>query len=93
MFFRALVGSASVYILFVVGWELFENVNLLPGLIASGAFAIPIASLVFFFEVNARKNISPYQVMRMVVKGGIVSMLFSLMLFALPFDELGFCGE
>lgn len=93
MFFRALVGSVSVYVLFVVGWELFENINLLPGLIASGAFAIPIASLIFFFEVNVRKNISLYQVMRMVVKGGIVSILFSLTLFAFPFDELGFLGD
>lgn len=92
MFFRALAGSAFVYVLFVVGWECFENVNLLPGLIAVGAFAMPISTLVFFFEVNVRRNVSVYQVMRMVVKGGVISLLFSLALYVLPLDELSGLG-
>lgn len=92
MFFRALAGSVFVYVLFVVGWECFENVNLLPGLIAVGAFAMPIATLVFFFEVNARRNVSVYQVIRMVVKGGVISLLFSLVLYVLPLEELSGLG-
>lgn len=88
MFFRALAGSVFVYVLFVVGWECFANVNLLPGLIAVGAFAMPIATLVFFFEVNVRRNVSVYQVMRLVVKGGVISILFSLVLYVLPLEEL-----
>lgn len=92
MFFRAFAGSVFVYVLFVVGWECFENVNLLPGLIAVGAFAMPIATLVFFFEVNARRNVSVYQVMRMVVKGGVISILFSLVLYVLPLEELSGLG-
>lgn len=93
MFFRALAGSVFVYVLFVVGWECFANVNLLPGLIAVGAFVMPIATLVFFFEVNVRRNVSVYQVMRMVVKGGIVSILFSLLLYVLPLQELSGLGD
>lgn len=92
MFFRALAGSVLVYVLFVVGWECFECVNLLPGLIAVGAFAMPIATLVFFFEVNVRRNVSAYQVVRMVVKGGVISLLFSLALYVLPLDELSDLG-
>lgn len=92
MFFRALAGSVFVYVLFVVGWECFANVNLLPGLIAVGAFAMPIATLVFFFEVNVRRNVSVYQVMRLVVKGGVISILFSLVLYVLPLEELSGLG-
>lgn len=93
MFFRALTGAVSVYAIFVLGWEVFENVNLIPGLIAAGAFAIPLATLLFFFEVNVRKNVSLYQVLRMVALGGVVSLVFSLVLFALSPEDLGFLGD
>lgn len=93
MFFRALTGAVSVYAIFVLGWEMFENVNLLPGLIAIGAFAIPLATLLFFFEVNVRRNVSLYQVLRMVALGGGVSLVFSLVLFALSPENLGFLGD
>lgn len=93
MFFRALIGSVAVYGLFVLGWEFFENINLLPGLIAIGAFAIPVASLMFFFEVNVWENVSLYQVFRMVLNGGVLSLLFSLVLFALSVGEFGLLGD
>lgn len=92
MFFRALIGSAVVYFLFVCAWEWFENANLIPGLIMTGAMAIPLATLLFFFEMNARRNVSIYQIMRLVLLGGIVSLIFSLFLFELPLDDLGWMG-
>ncbi len=89
MFLRALTGSVIVYLLFVFCWHLFENINLLPGLIFTGAMAIPLATVLFFFEVNVRKNVSLYQTIRLVMLGGVVSLLFSLVLFELPTDGLG----
>ena len=92
MFVRALIGSAIVYALFVVCWNMFENLNLLPGLIMTGVMAIPLSTVLFFFEVNARKNVSLYQVIRLIVFGGIVSLLFSLALFESPLALFGFLG-
>lgn len=92
MFLRALIGSGVVYLLFVLSWEMFENLNLLPGLIMTGAMAIPLSTVLFFFEVNARRNVSLYQVVRMIMFGGIVSLLFSLVLFESPLGIFGFMG-
>lgn len=49
MFVRALAGSVVVYALFVFCWHLFENLNLLPGLIFTGSMAIPLSVVLFFF--------------------------------------------
>lgn len=92
MFVRALLGSGVVYALFLVCWEMFENLNLLPGLIMTGAMAFPLATVLFFFEVNARRNVSLYQVVRMIMLGGIVSLLFSLVLFESPLAAFGWMG-
>lgn len=92
MFLRALIGSGVVYFLFVYAWEWFRNMNLLPGLIMTGAMAIPLATLLFFFEMNARRNVSLYRVVRLVFLGGIVSLIFSSVLFELPLNKLGWMG-
>lgn len=92
MFFRALIGALAVYFLFACAWDWFKNVNLIPGLILTGAMAIPLSTLLFFFEVNARRNVSLYQVLRMVLYGGIVSLIFSLVLFKLPLENMGWLG-
>lgn len=92
MFFRALTFSGIVYFLFNIAWETFKNVNLIPGLMAVGTVAVPISALIFFFEINVRRNVSLYVMIRLVVLGGIASLLFSLLLFELPLKELGFMG-
>lgn len=92
MFVRALAGSVVVYALFVFCWHLFENLNLLPGLIFTGSMAIPLSVVLFFFEMNARRNVSLFQVIRMVLVGGVVSLLFSLLLFESPLAVFGWMG-
>jgi len=84
MFLRALTGSAIVYFLFVCAWDWFENINLIPGLILTGVMAIPLSTLLFFFEMNARRNVSLYRVFRLLFLGGILSLIFSLILYCLP---------
>lgn len=93
MFLRTFLGAAFVYVIFVQAWKEFENINLLPGLIIVGSFAVPVAALIFFFEMNARHNVSLYQIIRLVFLGGIVSMTISLIFFqisdSLELDWLG----
>ncbi|WP_299488596.1 PrsW family glutamic-type intramembrane protease [Acaryochloris sp. IP29b_bin.137] len=93
VFFRTFVGAVAVYIGFVFAWREFQNPNLIPGLIIVGAFAIPFSTLIFFFEANVRKNVSLYQVIRLLFLGGILSLIFSLILFevssTLSLDWLG----
>jgi RsiW-degrading membrane proteinase PrsW (M82 family) len=81
LFFRAFVISVVVYLCFVQAWNQYGNVNLVPGLIIVGSFAVPFATLVFFFEMNAARNVSLYQVIKLVMLGGVLSLMFSLVLF------------
>ena len=90
LFARTLVSAGAVFALFFVGWTVFQNINLLPGLIIVGSFAMPTAVLIFFFEMNVPRNVSIITVLRMVFLGGTASLLFSLVGFGLiDFPLLG----
>jgi RsiW-degrading membrane proteinase PrsW (M82 family) len=77
-FFRALALSLAVYTGFVFAWDEFGNTYLLPGLMMVGSFAVPLSILIFFFEMNVVRNISLYQLIRLVVIGGLLSIVISL---------------
>lgn len=91
IFFRVLSGTIIVYLIFLFAWNAYENINLVPGLIIVGSFAVPFSILILFFELNTPKNISIIKVVQLVIIGGAISLLFSLILFEVtPF--LGLFG-
>lgn len=77
IFALSLAGAITLY------WALyhFQNLKLLPGWLFIGCFGIPFATLVFFFESNILRNVSYYRVQSVLILGGILSMIFSLILF------------
>lgn len=81
IFVRVFGLALLVYVAFVLAWKQFLNENLLPGLIMVGAVAVPLSLLIFFFEVNTPRNISLYQVLKLLLIGGIVSIVVSLFFF------------
>jgi len=83
LFFKTFVAAVIVYFCFDFGWHQFQNTNLIPGLITVGSFVIPFSILIFFFEVNAPRNVSLYQVFKLVTLGGALSLVLSLFLFQL----------
>ncbi len=86
MFFRALAASIGIYLLFDIAWQYFLNPNLLPGMMLMGTLAVPFSGLLFFYEVNARRNISLYRVLKLFFLGGIISLILSLILYAVVGD-------
>ena len=80
-FFKVFMVSLLVYLGFVFALNIFGNLKLVPGLIITGSFMIPMSLLIFFFEVNVPRNISLYQVLKLVFLGGILSLILSLFLF------------
>jgi protease PrsW len=80
-FFRMFTLSALVYIGFVFAFREFHNPLMIPGLIMVGAFLIPFSILVFFFEVNVVRDVPLYQVLKLLLLGGILSLILSLLLF------------
>ena len=83
LFLRTLVFALVVYGLLLWGWTEFKNVNVLPALIIVGSFAVPMATLILFFELNTPRNVSMLRIVQLVVLGGVVSILISLFLFRL----------
>lgn len=66
--------------LFILQW-VFHNPKGIPGLIMLGAMAVPFAMAVFFFEMNAPKNISFLHLLYGVFLGGVASLIITLVLF------------
>ena len=81
LFARALAMALLLYGMFQLGWYIFGNSNLLPGLMITGAFVVPGAALILFYELNAPRNVSLLLVARLVLMGGALSLLISLVLF------------
>jgi RsiW-degrading membrane proteinase PrsW (M82 family) len=79
LFLRAVVAAALLYIGFFFGFRHFGNPNFLPGLILVGSFAIPLATLIFFVEMNAPRNMSLYQIFKLVNAGGVVALIFAVL--------------
>lgn len=78
MFIRTLGISLLAFWLLKFCWsEMGKNPVLIPGLIALGSLATPLSMLILFFELNNPKNISIYQLIKLVVVGGVMSLLFT----------------
>ncbi len=81
IFGRVFIASVLLYAGFVWAWKTFDNENLLPGLLVVGTVAIPFSLLIFFFEMNVPRNVSLYQVIKLLLTGGLVSIIVSLFFF------------
>jgi RsiW-degrading membrane proteinase PrsW (M82 family) len=81
IFFRAFLATIVVFLAFHFSWRAFGNAMLVPGLIIAGSFAMPLSTLILFVELNARRNVSMFQASKMVIVGGLLAMIISLLLF------------
>lgn len=93
LYSRVLLLLGTTFLLLVAIWEAFANMNTIPGTIFIGALAVPFATLIFFFEVNAPRNISLTEVIEVFFIGGVLSIFASLLLFKFdPSTELDYFG-
>lgn len=83
LFLRTLLFALITYGLLLAGWKEFGNINVVPALIMVGSLAVPLATVILFFELNTPRNVSFLRVVQLVMLGGAVSILISLTLFRL----------
>ena len=81
LFGRLIIGSLVLFYGFVGIYKQFEVVNLIPAIIFTGSFSVPISTIFLFFEINIRRNISIWQVMRLILMGGFLSIFITIILF------------
>lgn len=82
LFSRLLAVAFIVSFLLLIGFRTFGNPKLLADLMFVGSFAVPLATLVFFLEMNALRNISIFVVIALVFLGGVASLLVALVFFS-----------
>ena len=91
---------SRVFLMFVIAFGLlwvccrmFQNSNALPGLIVIGSFTVPLTTLILFMELNAWRNVSFFEVIKIFFVGGCASLVATLILFSiLGARELDFFG-
>jgi len=85
LFVRILSATLLAYFIFLLVLNIYQEVamNAIPALIFTGCFAVPFAVLTLFFEINTPRNISIFQVVKLVMIGGAFSFLVSFLLFDL----------
>jgi RsiW-degrading membrane proteinase PrsW (M82 family) len=89
-FFRVLAFIGAVYLLFAFAFDAFHNTKLIPGLIMMGSLAMPLATVILFFEMNSPRNVSFHHVIMLVAFGGVLSLFVSLFGFRIArLDWLG----
>jgi len=81
LFGRCLLVTLLVFVPLYYALALSGNPLLLPGVILIGAFAVPISTLVLFFELNTPRNVSITRVAHLFMMGAAVSLLLSTLLF------------
>ncbi len=82
LFARLLGISTVLAVLLYGGFMIYDNDNLVPGLIFVGSFAVPVSTLVFFLEMNVTRNVSIFMLMQLLFVGGIVSLLVALLFYS-----------
>jgi RsiW-degrading membrane proteinase PrsW (M82 family) len=80
-FFKTFVLAVLIYWGFVFAYQEFNNDNLMPGLLVIGSFVMPMTLLILFFEINVLRNVPLYQVLKLTVLGGLLSLILSLFLY------------
>lgn len=79
LFSRLIVLSVVLTVLLTAGYNMFQNPKLVPGLIFIGTFVMPLATVIFFMEVNAPRNISILLLLIMIFTGGVASLFLTLL--------------
>lgn len=93
VFFRAIVAALLLFGGFYYGAVHFRNANFIPGLVLVGSFGIPLATLIFFVEMNVARNISLYQIFKLVNAGGLGAMIITVFLATLWTTENALLGS
>jgi RsiW-degrading membrane proteinase PrsW (M82 family) len=85
LFFRVLAILAVTYVVFTVTLLFLPDAgNLIPAVLFVGSFAVPLATLAFFFEMNSPRNVSVHRLVTLFLYGAVVSLIFALIGYEMP---------
>jgi RsiW-degrading membrane proteinase PrsW (M82 family) len=88
LFFRLLIALVVAYVALTFLFMRTGNSNCIPGMMFLGAFAVPLATLILFFELNTPHNVSLHTVGKLFLLGAIVSLAVALLGYSLPIFDI-----
>lgn len=80
LYSRALLACLIAFAIMLCGTLVFNNGTSIPGVIILGTFAIPVAILILFMEMNVFRDVSFYEISKFFLIGGCASILLTLIL-------------
>ncbi|MCQ2347790.1 MAG: PrsW family glutamic-type intramembrane protease [Paludibacteraceae bacterium] len=80
LYSRVLTACILSFAILLCSAMLFDNTVVIPGIIMLGSFAIPVATLVLFMEMNIFRDVSFYEIAKFFLIGGCASILLTLIL-------------
>jgi protease PrsW len=89
LFFRLLIALIVAYVGLTRLFMWTGNTNCIPGMMFIGSFAVPLATLMLFFELNSPRNVSLQAVGKLFLFGAVVSLAVALLGYSLPIFQLG----
>lgn len=85
LFFRVLATLVVAYVVCTFTlMHLSDAGNLIPAVMILGAFAVPLTTLTFFFEMNTPRNVSIHRIATLFLLGAVVSLIFALIGYTMP---------
>lgn len=84
VFSRVLIGGLLSMIALLWALGAFGNLKLIPGFFFVGCVTVPVATLIFLMELCSASQLNGYRVAKAVVVGGLLSIIFTLVLNDLP---------
>lgn len=81
IFSRMLLFFCIIYLGFCFALNQWNNLNLIPGLLFVGCFAIPFCVSIFFYEMNVKRDMPFFEIVKAFMMGGIFSLIITLFFF------------
>ena len=92
LYSRVFLVFAISCIILVVSYNLWGNINMIPGIMAVGSFAVPLTTMVLFLEVNAYRDISVFKLIVVFLVGGCASLLATMIFYTVFPSSVDFAG-
>ncbi len=88
LFARVLLSALLIAFMFYVTVMVFQITVGVPGMLVVSCFVVPLTVVLLFYELNVPRNVTLIYVLGLVMLGGVLSILVSVLILR-AFPELG----
>jgi len=87
LFFRVMVALALGAVALWLVWHFTTQPGTIASILFLGAFAVPLAVVVFIFEMNTPRNVPVVLILELIIIGGVLGNCLCLLEYSIPFIQ------